>query len=55
MSIVMVIRPHGSAEGFLLCLVMLVGKQAQLGPFGALSLLAADLGDPLLFRGIGSS
>ena len=54
-SIVVVFRPYRGTRGFFLRLVTLVGKQPQFGALRALSLLAADLGDPLLFRSMDAS
>ena len=48
------VRAHGGSERFLFRLVALIGEQLQLGASRALSFLAADPGDLLLFRGTSS-
>ena len=49
------VRAHAGSEGFLFRLMALIHEQLKLGASRALSFLAADPGDLLLFRATDSS
>src|SRR5207253_11480690 len=54
-SSIVVVRAHRGSEGFLFRLMALIREQLKLGAPGALSFLATDPRDLLLFRGTRSS